>query len=230
VSSQNAWAVGLYDKLNFDLLRDLIPIASIYRAPAVMLVHPSLPTRTVSELIAYAKANPGKLNMASGGMASSSHVYGELFKMMAGIDMTHVPYRGGGPAMTDLLAGHVPFMIDSIGTSMEHVKNGKLRALAVTSLTRSALLPDIPTIAEFVPGYEGIGWQGIAAPRNTPTEIVAKLNREVNAGLGDPRITARIADLGADVFQSSPAEFETFMASYTETWRKVIRATNIKPE
>jgi tripartite-type tricarboxylate transporter receptor subunit TctC len=230
VSSQNAWAVGLYDKLNFDLLRDLSPVASIYRAPGVLVVHPSFPAKSVPELIAYAKANPGKINMASGGIASTAHVYGEMFKMMASLDMLHVPYRGGGPAMADLLAGHVPLMIDSIGTSIEYIKGSKLRALAVTSLTRSEMMPDLPTIAEFVPGYEGIGWQGVAAPRNTPPEIIERLSREINAGLDDPPIKARIADLGASVFRSSPAEFGAFIAAYTEKWAKVIRAANIKPE
>jgi tripartite-type tricarboxylate transporter receptor subunit TctC len=228
ITSQNAWAVGLYDKLNFDLLRDLSPIASIYRAPGVLVVHPSFPAKSVPELIAYAKANPGKINMASGGIAGTAHVYGEMFKMMASLDMLHVPYRGGGPAMADLLAGHVPLMIDSIGTSIEYIKGGKLRALAVTSSTRSEVLPDLPTIAEFVPGYEGIGWQGVAAPRNTPTEIIERLSREINAGLDDPRIKARIADLGATVFRSSPVEFGAFIAAYTEKWTKVIRAANIK--
>jgi tripartite-type tricarboxylate transporter receptor subunit TctC len=230
VAAQNAWAAKLYDKLNFDLLRDLAPVASIYRSPAVLVVHPSFPARSVPELIAYAKANPGKISMASGGMASAEHVYGEMFKMMAIIDMVHVPYRGGGPAMTDLLAGHVPLMIEPISTAIEYIKEGRLRALAVTSLTRSEVLPDVPTVAEFLPDYEGIGWQGVAAPRNTPVEIIQKLNKEINAGLDDPRIKARIADVGATVFKSTPAEFGAFMAGYTETWGKVIRAANIKPE
>jgi tripartite-type tricarboxylate transporter receptor subunit TctC len=230
IASQNAWAAGLYERLNFDLLRDLAPVASIYRAPSVLVVHPSFPAKSVPELIAYARANPGKINMASGGMASVEHVYGEMFKMMAGIDMVHVPYRGGGPAMTDLLAGHVPLMFEPIATAIEYIKGGRLRALAVTSSERSEVLPDLPTIAEFLPDYEGIGWQGIAAPRNTPAEIIQKLNNEINAGLDDARIKVRITDAGATVFKSTPAEFGEFMAAYTEKWGKVIRAANIKPE
>jgi tripartite-type tricarboxylate transporter receptor subunit TctC len=227
-TAANAWNATLYDNLNFNFIRDIAPVASIYRAPAVLVVHPSFSAKSVPALIAYANANPGKINMASGGVGSAQHVYGELFKMMAGVDMLHVPYRGGGPALADLLAGQVPLMFDTLATSIEHIRAGKLLALAVTSATRSEVLPDIPTVGDFVPGYEGIGWQGVGAPRNTPAEIIDKLNKEVNAGLADPRMKARIADLGGTVFASSPADFGTFIADYTEKWAKVIRAANIK--
>jgi tripartite-type tricarboxylate transporter receptor subunit TctC len=228
VTAANAWNATLYDNLNFNFIRDIAPVASIYRAPAVLVVHPSFPAKSVPALIAYAKANPGKINMASGGVGSAQHVYGELFKMMAGVDMLHVPYRGGGPALADLLAGQVPVMFDTLATSIEHIRAGKLLALAVTSATRSEVLPDIPTVGDFVPGYEGTGWQGVGAPRNTPAEIIDKLNKEINAGLVDPRMKARIADLGGTVFASSPADFGTFIAEYTEKWAKVIRFAGAK--
>ncbi len=230
MSSANAWSVSLYDNLSFNFVHDIVPIASLYQAPAILVVHPSFPAKSVPELIAYAKANPGKINMASGGVASAQHVYGELFKMMARVDMQHVPYRGGGPALADLIAGQVPLMFDTLATSIGHVRANKLRALAVTSMTRLAMLPDVPAVAEFVPGYEGIGWQGIGAPRNTPAEIVDRLNREISAALADPRIKARIADLGATTFASSPAEFAAFIVAYTEQWTKVIRTANIKAQ
>jgi len=223
LSSSNAWNATLYDNLKFDFIRDIAPVASIYLAPAVLVVHPSFPVKSVPELIAYAKANPGRINMASGGVGSAQHVYGELFKMMAGVDMLHVPYRGGGPALADLLAGQVPLMFDTLATSIEHIRAGKLRALAVTGAVRSQVLPDTPTVGDFVPGYEAIGWQGVGAPRNTPAEIIDKLNKEINAGLGDPRIKARVADLGGTVFISSPADFGKFIAVYTEKWAKVIK-------
>jgi tripartite-type tricarboxylate transporter receptor subunit TctC len=228
VGANNAWNATLYDNLNFNFIRDIAPIASIYRAPAVLVVHPSFPAKFVPELIAYAKANPGKINMASGGVGSAQHVYGELFKMMSGVDMLHVPYRGGGPALADLLAGQVPVMFDTLATSIEHIRAGKLRALAVTSATRSEVLPDVPTVGDFVPGYEGTGWQGLGAPRNTPAEIIDKLNKQINAGLADPRMKARIADLGGTVFASSPADFGTFIAAYTEKWAKVIKFAGAK--
>jgi len=228
LSSSNAWNATLYDNLKFDFIRDIAPVASIYLAPAVLVVHPSFPVKSVPELIAYAKANPGRINMASGGVGSAQHVYGELFKMMAGVDMLHVPYRGGGPALADLLAGQVPLMFDTLATSIEHIRAGKLRALAVTGAVRSQVLPDTPTVGDFVPGYEGIGWQGVGAPRNTPAEIIDKLNKEINAGLGDPRIKARVADLGGTVFISSPADFGAFIAAYTEKWAKVIKFSGAK--
>ena len=228
ISSVNAYNATLYDKLNFDFVRDIAPVASIYRGPGVLVVHPSFPAKSVPELIAYAKSNPGKINMASAGVGSTQHVYGELFKMMTGVDMLHVPYRGGGPALTDLLAGQVPVMFDTLATSIEHIRAGKLRALAVTSATRSEVLPDIPTVGDFVPGYEGTGWQGVGAPRNTPAAIIDKLNREINAGLADPRMKARITDFGYTVFASSPADFRTFIAAYTENWAKVIKFSGAK--
>ena len=228
LSSSNAWNATLYDNLKFDFIRDIAPVASIYLAPAVLVVHPSFPVKSVPELIAYAKANPGRINMASGGVGSAQHVYGELFKMMAGVDMLHVPYRGGGPALADLLAGQVPLMFDTLATSIEHIRAGKLCALAVTGAVRSQVLPDTPTVGDFVPGYEGIGWQGVGAPRNTPAEIIDKLNKEINAGLGDPRIKARVADLGGTVFISSPADFGAFIAAYTEKWAKVIKFSGAK--
>jgi tripartite-type tricarboxylate transporter receptor subunit TctC len=230
LSSSNALNQTLYEKLNFDFVRDIAPIASINRGIGVMEVHPSFPAKTVSEFIAYAKAHPGQINMASGGIGSSQHIYGELFKMMAGIDMVHVPYRGGGPALTDLIAGQVQIMFDTIATSIEQIRAGKLRALAVTGSIRSAVLPDIPTIDEFVPGYEATGWQGIGAPRNTPAEIINSLHEKINASLADPKITARIVELGYVPFISSQDEFSSFIAESTEKWRKIIRAANIKAE
>ena len=228
IGSNNAWNVALYDHLGFNFIRDIAPVASIYRSPAVLVVHPSFPAKSVPALIAYAKANPGKINMASGGVGSAQHVYGELFKMMAGVDMLHVPYRGGGPALADLLAGQVPLMFDTLSTSIEHIRAGRLLALAVTSATRSEVLPDIPTVGDFVPGYEGTGWQGVGAPRNTPVEIIDKLNKAINAGLADSRMKGRIADLGGTVFASSPDDFGTFIAAYTEKWAKVIKFSGAK--
>jgi tripartite-type tricarboxylate transporter receptor subunit TctC len=188
ITSTNSWNTVLYDKLNFDFIRDIVPVASIDRGLGVLVVHPSFPAKTVAEFIAYAKTNPGKVNMASGGNGSSQHVYGELFKTLAGVDMLHVPYRGGGgPALIDLLAGQVPVMFDTLATSMEHIKAGKLRALAVTAEIRSEVLSELPTIGEFVPGYEATGWQGVGAPRNTPVEVLDKLHADISACLGDPR-------------------------------------------
>ena len=228
VGIPNAWNATLYEKLNFNFVRDIAPIASISRGFSVLVAHPSFPMTSVPELIAYAKANPGKINMASGGVGSPQHVYGELFKMMAGVDMLHVPYRGGGPALADLLAGQVPLMFDTLVTSFEHVKAGKLRALAVTSGTRLEVLPDVPTVGEFVSGYEATGWTGVGAPRNTPTEIIDKLNKEINAGLADPRIKELIAGWGSKVFVSSPADFGNFIAEETEKWAKVITFSGAK--
>jgi tripartite-type tricarboxylate transporter receptor subunit TctC len=222
LTSVNSWNVTLYDNLKFDLIRDIAPVASIYRGPAVLVVHPSFPAKTLPEFITYLKANPGKVNMASGGVGTPQHLFGELFKKMAGVDMLHVAYRGGGPALTDLLAGHVPVMFDTFSTSIEHIRAGELRALAVTSATRSNVLPDVPAIAEVIPGYAAIGWQGIGAPANTPPAIVDKLNKEVNAALADPKFIARLADLGYEPFASSPAEFGKFIVEFTDKWAKVI--------
>jgi tripartite-type tricarboxylate transporter receptor subunit TctC len=223
-----SWNMTLYDHLSFNFLRDIAPVASIYTGMGVVVVHPSFPVTSIPELIAYARANPGKINMASGGVGSPQHVYGELFKMVTGVDMLHVPFRGGGPALTDLLAGHVQVMFDTLSTSIEYIRAGRLRALAVTSATRSEVLPDIPAVGEFVPGYEGSGWQGIGAPKDTPTEIIYKINRETNAGLSDPRMKARIADFGYTVFTSSPSEFGAYIAEYTEKWAKVIKFSGAK--
>ena len=222
---------SLYEKLNFNFIRDIAPITNLVRQPQVMVVNPSVPAKTVPEFIAYAKANPGKINMASAGNGTGPHVAGELFKMMAGVDMVHVPYRGGGgAAMIDLLGGQVQVLFISPVVSVEHIKAGKLRALGVTTATRSEALPDIPTVGEFVPGYEVSAWFGIGAPKKTPAEIVDKLNRETNAALADPRIKARLADLGAMPSGGSPADFGKLIAEETEKWGKVIRTANIKPE
>jgi tripartite-type tricarboxylate transporter receptor subunit TctC len=228
IGSPNSYNMTLYDPLSFNFLRDIAPVASIIRGPGVVVVHPSFPVKSIPELIAYAQANPGKINMASAGVGSPQHVYGELFKMMTGVDMLHVSYRGGGPALSDLLAGHVQVMFDTLSTSIEHIKAGKLRALAVTSATRSELLPDIPTLGEFVPGYEATGWQGIGAPKDTAAEIIDKLNKEVNAGLADPEMKAKLAGFGYTVFTSSPVEFATFIAEFTEKWAKVLKFTGAK--
>ena len=230
VTISNAINATLYDKLTFDLTRDIVPVASIMRSPGVMEVNPSFPAKTVPEFIAYAKANPGKINVASAGPGSMPHVYAELFKMMAGVDLVQVHYRGSGPALPDLIGGQVQAMFDPLVSSIGHIRAGKLRPLAVTTATRLEVLPDIPTVGDFVPGFEASGWQGIAAPRNTPTEIVERLNREVNAGLADPNLKARLADLGAIVLAGSPADFKKHIVEEVQKWGKVIRAANIKPE
>ena len=221
----------LYDKLNFNFVRDIAPVAGVFRGAYVMVVNPSVPAKTVPEFIAYAKANPGKINMASVGIGSGPHVAGELFKMMAGVNMVHVPYRGGGPALTDLLGGQVQVMFPGTVASIEYIRAGRLRALAVTTATRWDALPDIPTMGEFVPGYEASTWFGVGAPKATPAEIVEKLNKEINAGLAHPKIKARLADdLGGDVLALSPVDFGKLIAEETEKWGKVIRAANIKAE
>jgi tripartite-type tricarboxylate transporter receptor subunit TctC len=230
VVTNNAINATLYDNLNFNFIRDIAPVASILRGPLVMVVNPSFPAKTLPEFIAYAKANPGKINMASGGNGSPQHVAGELFKMMAGIDMVHVPYKGSAPAITDLLGGQVQVMFDVIVSSIELIRAGRLRPLAVTTVTRLEALPEIPTVADFVPGYEASGWQGIGAPKNTPVEIIEKLNMEFNAALADSKIKLRLAELGATVFLSSPGEFGKFIADETEKWAKVVKFAGIKPE
>jgi tripartite-type tricarboxylate transporter receptor subunit TctC len=230
VGSFNATNAALYHKLNFNLIRDIAPIAGVFRGALVMLVHPSVPARSVPELIAYAKANPGKIDLASAGIGSVSHLAGELFKAMAGVNLVHVPYRGGGPAVNDLLGGQVQVYFASTPASIEYIKAGRLRALSLTTATRSEALPDIPTVGEFVPGYEATVWYGIGAPRATPAEIVDRLNKEINAALADPRMKARIVDLGGDVLALSPADFGRLIADETEKWGKVIRAANIKLE
>jgi tripartite-type tricarboxylate transporter receptor subunit TctC len=229
-SSPNAISATLYDNLNFNFIRDIAPVASISISPLVMEVNPSVPAKTVPEFVAYAKANSGKLNMASNGNGTTSHLAGELFKMMTGVNMLHVPYRGAAPALTDLIGGQVQVMFDIMASSIEHIRAGKLRALAVTTATRSEALPDVPTVGDFLLGYEANLWSGFGAPKNTPAEIVVKLNKEINAGLADPRMKARLADLGATVLALSPADFGKLIADDTEKWGKVIRAANIKPE
>jgi tripartite-type tricarboxylate transporter receptor subunit TctC len=220
----------LYDKLSFDFIRDIAPVAPIIRLPNVLDVNLSVPAKTVPEFIAYAKANPGKINMASVGTGSTPHVTGELFKMMAGVNMVHVPYRSAGAALTDLISGQVQVYFGTTASSIEHIKAGKIRALGVTTTARAEALPDIPTVGEFVPGYEASFWFGIGAPKKTPIEIVDKLNSEINAALADPKITARLADLGATVLLGSPADFAKLIADDTEKWGKVIRALNIKAD
>jgi tripartite-type tricarboxylate transporter receptor subunit TctC len=230
VAASNTINVSLYDKADFNLLRDIAPVARIGNTPQVMEVTPSFPAKTVPEFIAYAKANPGKINMASGGVGNLSHVSGELFKMMAGVDMLHVPYRSVAPALTDLLSGQVQVMFDAMPSSIASIKAGKLRALAVTTPTRSEALPDVPTVGDFVPGFETSGWSGIGVPKNTPVEIVERLNKEINAGLADPRIMARLADQGSEVRAGTPLDFGKFISEDAEKWAKVIKFAGIKPE
>jgi tripartite-type tricarboxylate transporter receptor subunit TctC len=218
----------LFEKLNFNFVRDTAPIASIVRVPQVMQVTPSLPVQSVPEFIAYAKANPGRIAMGSGGNGSPAHVIGEYFKLMTGTDLTHVPYRGAAPAVTDLLGGQIQVAFTEMATSLGHIRAGRLRALAVTIAARSEALPDIPTLSEFIPGFEASQWVGLVAPRDTPSTIIGKVNSEINAALGDPRIKARFADLGGVVLPGSPADFGTLIRDETEKWAKVIRAANIK--
>ncbi|HEY1360953.1 MAG TPA: tripartite tricarboxylate transporter substrate binding protein [Xanthobacteraceae bacterium] len=228
-SVANAISATLYDKLNYNF-RDVAPVAAISRAPNVMVVHPSVPANTVPEFIAYAKGNPGKINMASSGTGTSIHMSGELFKLMTGINMQHVPYRGSAPMLTDLLAGQVQVAFDNLQPSIPHIKAGTLRALAVTTATRSEALPNLPTIGDFVPGYEASTWNGVCAPKGTPADIVDRLNREINAGLADPKLGTRLAEMGAWPLPGSPADCEKLIGDEIEKWAKVIRTGNIRPE
>ena len=230
VGATNAINATLYDKLNFNLIRDIAPVSGIIRVPLVMEVHPSVPVSTVPEFIAYAKANPGKINLGSGGNGTTTHVAGELLKLMAGIDMVHVPYRGGAPMLIDLLGGQVQVTFDPMPSAIEYVRSGKLRALAVTTATRSEALPDLPTVADVLPGYEASTWYGVGAPRNTPSEIIAKLNIEINAALADPKMKARLADLGGMVLAGSAADFGKLIAEETEKWAKVVKFSGAKPD
>jgi tripartite-type tricarboxylate transporter receptor subunit TctC len=231
VNSANAINATLYEKLNFDFIRDIAPIRGIGSFAFVMEVNPSVPTKTLPEFIAYAKANPGKINLASAGSGSTSHVSGELFKMIAGVEMVHVPYRGSTPALTDLLGGQVQVMFDATPSSLPHIRAGKLRPLAVTTATRLEILPDIPTVGDFVPGYEASTWLGFGAPKNTPAAVIDRLNKEINLAISDSAIKARLADLGGvGIPPSSPAEFGKVIADDTEKWAGVIRRANIKPE
>jgi tripartite-type tricarboxylate transporter receptor subunit TctC len=220
----------LYEKLNFNFIRDIVPIASIIRAPFVMELHPLVPAKTVPEFIAYAKANPGKISMASAGIGSGPHLSGEMFMMLAGISMIHVPYRGQGPALTDLLGGQVQVLFGGIPTTIEHIRTGKLRALGVTTATRSEVLPDVPALGELLPGYEASYWAGLGAPKNTPVQIVDRLNREINEALADRALQARLAHLGGTVLPGSPADFAKLIAAETEKWAKVIRTASIRAE
>ena len=229
VASVNTINATLYDNSNFKFLRDIAPVASIVRSPLVLVVNPSFPAKTVPELIAYAKANPGKISMASSGIGTPLHVAGELFCMMAGIDMVHVPYRGAAPAHIDLIAGRVQVMFSDT-SSIEHIRAGKLRALAVSTAARSEALPDVPVVGDFVAGYEASLWQGMGAPANTPVEIIDKINSTINACLADPAKKAQLADLGYTLFPSSPAAFGKFLADDTEKWARVVKFANIKPE
>jgi tripartite-type tricarboxylate transporter receptor subunit TctC len=226
----NASNATLYENLKFNFLRDITPVAGIAREPFAIEVNPSVPVKTVPEFIAHANANPGKINMASGGVGSGNHIFGELFKMMTGVNLVHVPYRGAGPALVDLLGGQVQVMFASMSSSIQYVRAGKLRALAMTTATRLPVLPDIPTVAEFVPGYEASFWTGIGAPKNTPAEIVDKLNKEINEALADAKIKTRLAELGAAALPGSPADFNKLIADETEKWGKVVRAAAIKAE
>jgi tripartite-type tricarboxylate transporter receptor subunit TctC len=226
----NAVNATLYDRLNFNFIQDIAPVAGIIRVPNVMEVTPSLPVQTVAEFIAYAKANPGRLNMGSGGFGTGQHVTGELFKMMTGVDMLHVPYRGSAAALTDLLGGQIQVMFDNIPSSIEYIRAGKLRALAVTTKVRSEALPEVPMVGDFVPGFEASGWFGVVAPKATPTEIVSKLNAEINAILADPKMKGRLADLGGTLIAGSPADFGKLIADDTDKWGKVIRFAGIKAE
>jgi tripartite-type tricarboxylate transporter receptor subunit TctC len=229
-SAANAINATLYDRLNFNFIRDTTPISGILRTPHVIVVHPSFSAKTLPEFIAYAKANPGKLTWASPGVGTAGHVCGELFKMMAGLNMVHVPYRGGGAAMADLLSGQLQVYIGAITSSLEYVKASRLRALAVSTATRSEALPEVARVSDFVPGFETSDWGGVSAPKSTPSDLVDKLNKEINTALADPKFKARLADLGAAPFPGSPAQFGTFIADETEKWGKVVRAANIKAD
>jgi tripartite-type tricarboxylate transporter receptor subunit TctC len=226
----NAVNASLYEKLNFNFIRDIAPVAGVIRVPMVVLVHPSVPTQTLADFIAYAKGNPGKVNMASAGSGSAPHMAGELFKMMAGVDMVHVPYRGQGAALSDLLGGQVQILFAAAPGTVDYVKTGKLRALAVTTATRMPDLPDVPTVGATVAGYEASQWYGFAAPKNTPAEIVDKLNKEINTAIADPGMKAKLAAIGGDPMPGPPADFGRLIAEETEKWSKVVRTAGIKPE
>ena len=226
----NAVNASLYEKLNFNFMRDMAPVVGISRAPVIMAVHPSLPAKTVADFIAYAKTNPGKINMGSAGIGSAGHLAGELFQMMTGVKLIHVPYRGNAPALTDLIAGQVQLVFPSSASAIEYVKTGKVRGLAVTGAVRLDALPDLPTVADSVPGYEASSLYGIGVPRNTPADIVDKLNKEVNAALADPKLRTRLADLGGTPFGGTPADFGKLIAEETEKWAKVVEFAGIKPQ
>ena len=229
-TSANALSVSFYDKSSISFARDITPVASLVRGPLIMEVNPSFPAKTIPEFIAYAKANPGKINMASAGIGNTTHVAGELFMMLTGTKFTHVPYRGGAPAVADLIGGQVQVYFDGISGSLEHVRSGKLRALGVTTAQRADVLPNVPSIAEFVPGYEAGGWYGIGVPKNVPAEVVDRLNREINAGLADPKLKTRLADLGYVTFGGSSAEFRNMIAHEIDKWARVLKFAGIKSD
>jgi len=229
-TSTNAWNTALYHNLSFDFIRDIAPVAGVCRYAGVVAVNPSVPAATVPEFIAYAKVNPGQINMGSGGAGTPSHLYGELFKKMTGVELLHVPFRGGGPAVIALLAGHVQVFFGTVSVSIDHIRSGKLRPLGVTTRTRMEVLPDVPPVSDFVPGYEASGWEGVGAPRDTPAQIIDMLNKEVNAALTDVNFKSRLANLGVEAFASSPAELGRFIVDYTDKWGKVIQAAGIKAE
>jgi tripartite-type tricarboxylate transporter receptor subunit TctC len=229
VSSSHAINATLYDKLNFSFIRDIAPVASIMRVPNVMVVNPAFPARSVREFIDYGKANPGKLNFASSGIGASNHMSGELFKAMTGLDMTHVPYRSSGPALTDLISGQVQVMFDAMSSSVEHIRGGRLRPLGITTATKADALPGVPVIADVVPGYEVSNWFGFGMPRSTPADVIMTFNKAVNAAVADPKLKVRLADLGGILMPGSPADFGKLIAEETEKWGKVIRSANIKP-
>jgi tripartite-type tricarboxylate transporter receptor subunit TctC len=230
VGATNATSAALYDKLNYNFIRDIAPVAAISREPQIMAVNPSIPAKTVPEFLAYSKANPGKISFGSSGIGSLPHMIAELFQMMAGVNMVHVPYRGTAPALNDLLGGQVQMVFTSVPSSIDHIRTGKLRALGITTATRSEVLPEIPTVGESLPGYEASNWLGIGVPRSTPPEIIDVLSKEINAALADPKIKARFADLGSTAMPGSSADFGKLIADETEKWAKVIRAANIKAE
>jgi len=228
-TSANALSASFYDKASVNFARDIVPVTSLVRGPLIMEVNPAFPARTIPEFIAYAKANPGTINMASAGIGNTTHVAGELFMMLTGTKFTHVPYRGGAPAVTDLISGQVQLYFDGVSGSLDHVRSGRVRALGVTTTERANVLPDVPTIAEFVPGYEAGGWYGIGVPKNVPAEVVDKLNREVNASLADPKLKSRLAELGYATTGSSPGEFGNMIAREIDKWAKVLKFAGIKP-
>jgi tripartite-type tricarboxylate transporter receptor subunit TctC len=228
-TSANALSASFYDKASVNFARDIVPVTSLVRGPLIMEVNPAFPARTIPEFIAYAKANPGTINMASAGIGNTTHVAGELFMMLTGTKFTHVPYRGGAPAVTDLISGQVQLYFDGVSGSLDHVRSGRVRALGVTTTERADVLPDVPTIAEFVPGYEAGGWYGIGVPKNVPAEVVDKLNREVNASLADPKLKSRLAELGYATTGSSPGEFGNMIAREIDKWAKVLKFAGIKP-
>jgi tripartite-type tricarboxylate transporter receptor subunit TctC len=230
VGAPQAISTSLYGNLNFNLVGDIAPVASIVRVPLVMEVNPAVPVKTISDFVSYAKANPGKLNIASGGNGTADHVCGELFEMMSGVNMILVPYRGAAPALIDLLGGQIQVMFDVMTSSIEYIRAGRLRALAVTTAKRSEALPDIPTVGEFLPGYEASSWYGVGVPKNTPVDVVATLNQEINLGLADPQMKARLAEMGGTILSGSPADFGKLLADETEKWDKVIKFAGIKPE